>query len=442
MTSDSSLTKFKQSYVFLFFLWPFFSVITATLSKNRNVFVYAWTFFFAFYGFTFLFPEMSDAGHFKNDFVEIYEQIHFGGMTIVGVWDNLYVEYPDPYTPFASYFIAQFTDDHRFLFAIFGGVLGYFFASNLFLTIENRRKLVGRHILIFSFFSIMVMAFLVPIWEINGMRMWTGCHFFVYHLFQYHSTQKRKHFVLYHFAFLFHHSFMMAFAFTFFQRFYKLVPLGLRMIILISLVSLKFIDFKYSPNFELMEGDGTIARKFNAYNNEKYVKGFLEKDEQKNINSTSSLSWFVVLNSKYIRQIPGLLAFSLVFIIWKLRRFEEFKESKVLNVIIAFATLAYLVSIHPSPTASRFIKVAGVLVVLGIMQLLGDFNKLAQIRIPTLGFIYFIWVTLFIFVVQTRFGFESFNSALFYGNPIIAWVQEDPKPLIDVYHDIFGVYSQ
>jgi hypothetical protein len=51
------------------------------------------------------------------------------------------------------------------------------------------------------------------------------------------------------------------------------------------------------------------------------------------------------------------------------------------------------------------------------------------------------YLILFVLVVQTRLGFENFNSAFIFGNPIYVAFQEDPRPLIELYHSIFGVYG-
>jgi hypothetical protein len=98
-------------------------------------------------------------------------------------------------------------------------------------------------------------------------------------------------------------------------------------------------------------------------------------------------------------------------------------------------------SLHPSPSASRFIRVTGVFSAIALAQIIGIWEYLLNKTVKGVVIYPMLYLILFILVVQTRFGFENFNTVAFFGNPLYAVYQEEPKPLITVYHSIFGVYG-
>jgi hypothetical protein len=99
------------------------------MSKNKQVFVFIWTLFFAYFGYTFIVAPNSDGNHYRVTFLEIRDWVHLQGLSFPDLLSKIYDYYPDPYVPIASYLVALFTDDWHVLFSVYGLVLGYFFSD-------------------------------------------------------------------------------------------------------------------------------------------------------------------------------------------------------------------------------------------------------------------------------------------------------------------------
>lgn len=440
---EETSNNFKRSYLFLFLIWPLFAVITASLSNNRKVFVFIWTLFFTYFGYTFLVSPVSDGNHYRVTFLEIHDWIKFQGLTFGDLLAKIYDYYPDPYVPIASYFVGFFTGDWHAIFSLYGLVLGYFFSSNIFSMIEMRAKILENKNRLMLTLGLIFVIFLVPIWEINGVRMWTACHFFVYHFFKYTQTGKTKHLILFNLAGFFHASFMSVPLITLTYFFFNRMNFKFRILLVMAVVLSKQFGVMINPAFEKIEGNGALAQKFNTYNDEKYLKGFTEKGKE-NVEQVDDTSWFMKFNHQYM----GLLSMSMVlislFMLWQLSESENIEKPEFKRLIGAFLALtfiSYFISLHPSPSASRFIRVTGVFSGLALAQIIYQWESFTQKVTQQVILVPLVYLVLFVLVVQTRLGFENFNSALFFGNPIYVAYQEDPKPLIELYHSIFGVYG-
>jgi hypothetical protein len=120
------------------------------------------------------------------------------------------------------------------------------------------------------------LIFLVPIWEINGVRMCTACHFFIYHFFRFTQTGSKKHFILYNLAGIFHASFMLAPLISVAYFTLSFVPFKVRILLVLAVVLAKQSGTMINPQLEQVEGDGALVQKFYTYNNESYIKSFTD----------------------------------------------------------------------------------------------------------------------------------------------------------------------
>jgi len=440
---EESSKNFKRSYVFLFFLWPLFAVITASLSSNKKVFVFIWTLFFTYFGYTFLVSPVSDGNHYRVTFLEIRDWVQYQGLTFEDLLNKIYDYYPDPYVPIASYLVAVFTGNWHAVFSVYGLVLGFFFSSNIYSMLEMRSQIKENKNRLLLTLGMIFVIFLVPIWEINGVRMWTACHYFVFFFYKFTQTGKSKYLIAFNLAGFFHASFMTVPLITFTYFIFNRFSLKLRLILVLAVVLSKQFGVMVNPEFEKIEGDGALAQKFNTYNDEKYIKGFTEKNKNE-VVYVDQTSWFVKYNHAYMSLLANTIVIICVFMLWKLHGadiLEEPKFKRLLGAFLALTFISYLISLHPSPSASRFIRVTGVFSGLALAQIAYQWEWYTQKLTRQIVLMPLLYLVLFVLVVQTRLGFENFNSALFFGNPIYAIYQEDPRPLIELYHSIFGVYG-
>jgi hypothetical protein len=223
---------------------------------------------------------------------------------------------------------------------------------------------------------------------------------------------------------------------------FNFVPFKVRILLVLAVVVGKQSGTMINPQFEQIEGEGALVQKFNTYNNEDYLKSFTDANSSE--SNSSGISWFITYKQQYQKIASSLIIIIVLFIAWKLGE-EWFKlnESyfRLVKAFLALSFLAYLMSLHPSPSASRFIKVAGVFSAIVLAYLVYAWEKMNNGKVHDIVIYPVAYLILFVLVVQTRFGFENFNSAFIFGNPIYVAYQDDPRPLIELYHSIFGVYG-
>ncbi len=87
----------------------------------------------------------------------------------------------DYYQLLVTFIISRFTDNGHVLFAVFAFVFGFFYSRNIWYVLERLpyKKLGNLAILVSLFFLV------CPITQINGVRMWTALHVYVYAMMPY-----------------------------------------------------------------------------------------------------------------------------------------------------------------------------------------------------------------------------------------------------------------
>jgi len=196
---------YKESYYagFLFLIWPFLSLVTAFKNYNKpwakNI---LWA-FIAFYGFTFGVVPGSEADivRYIAGFQNWYTQ-RIGFVEAVEYF--LSTRNLDVLNFTIQITLSRFTDNQAMLTLTYALFFGYFFSRNIWYLLDHME---GR----LMFFTILLLTcffFIVPIWNINGFRMWTATHIFLYGLLPYlFENRKDKLWVsfssiLVHFSFI------------------------------------------------------------------------------------------------------------------------------------------------------------------------------------------------------------------------------------------------
>ncbi|MBK8622501.1 MAG: EpsG family protein [Saprospiraceae bacterium] len=192
-----------------FFIWPFFSLIYALGNIKSNFTKNIVWFFCAFFGYTFIIsnPEM-DANRYQEKLILLY------GLRDVPFYDLLIEPYhnkgiysgTDIYSHLITLIISRFTNDFRILFAIVGFIYGYFFSRNIFYIFDFIRN---HKLQLLAVSSLLLLAFILPFWNINGYRFYTAAHVFLFGILRI-VVEKRYRYIwlclivpLIHFSFLF-----------------------------------------------------------------------------------------------------------------------------------------------------------------------------------------------------------------------------------------------
>lgn len=327
----------------------------------------------------------------------------------------------DLYQQLLTLLVSRFTDNGHVLFAFYAFVFGFFYSRNIWYILEKlpNKKLGGLFILVTLYFLI------CPITQINGVRMWTALHVFVYALMPYLLERDRSKlwWVLLtpfiHFSFLY----VAVFALAFFLIPYRiksnkglLLYMAYAFFIVTLFVNALNLDVvnsmleEYSPE--------TYDRQINTYVNQNYA--------DRRADESKALNWYVTASGSISHWIYSLLLIALFPCIKK-----RFKDNEALAQLFVFTLLlsgfANIMALIPSggrfQLLSQMFKVPLILMV--AMSIPADtvFRKLVNVALLFL---------LVPFVFQFRQLLDYFSTTLLVGNFITMFFWEDNLPLIDL----------
>ena len=130
------LPKISIDWLILSFIWPFVALLTAlTKFRGKHIQTVFWL-FCIFFGFTFYYGDLNaiegpDSIRYSNELIYFYNQ-SFSFPELLEMLYNPSFGYTDIYQPLATWMVALFTDNPRWLFALFGAVFGFFYVKNFF----------------------------------------------------------------------------------------------------------------------------------------------------------------------------------------------------------------------------------------------------------------------------------------------------------------------
>jgi hypothetical protein len=196
----------RANYV-LYLFSPFISLISAIKnyrnSESKNI---VWL-FVIFYGFTFTVPEGGDGQSYMEylnyiskgnySFASFFVDILPGPRSTTGVIDIV--------SPLLTYLVSLFTDDGRFLMAVFGMVFGYFYSRNIWYLIYRS----GARLNITSSFIIIIFSIVIGIEQINVFRFMTAAHVFFFGAIPYILEGDKKKLIIALSSVLFHAAFLL-----------------------------------------------------------------------------------------------------------------------------------------------------------------------------------------------------------------------------------------
>jgi len=196
----------------LFLIWPLLA--TASAFRNfdqkwaKNVF---WA-FCAFYGFAFAIGSESQGSDIVR-YVASYQSLHGVEVNLISYIQES--QRADYFSNVIAIILSRFTDSQPMLTLVYGIIFGFFFSRNIWYILE---RLEGK--LLPVTIILLICFFLVnPIWRINGVRMWTATHIFLYGLLPFLCEGKKKGVlisaasILVHFSFILPVTVLMAYVF-------------------------------------------------------------------------------------------------------------------------------------------------------------------------------------------------------------------------------------
>ena len=239
----------KGGYAYILFLiWPFLATAAAFQNYKmpwaKNIF---WL-FCIFYGFTFAIGAENEESDIVR-YVAQYQDMHNREMSFDLALD--YYERSgeiDVMKTAIAIGLSRISDSQPVLTMFYAVIFGFFFSRNLWYVME---RLNGN----FYWITLLLLAcfFLVnPIWNINGFRMWTATHIFIFGLLPYLCEGKSRYLWVSFLSLTFH--------------FAMLVPVGVLLMYMIAgnQLTLYFAGFLFTMFFAEIDL-GAINNVMEAY---------------------------------------------------------------------------------------------------------------------------------------------------------------------------------
>jgi len=333
----------------------------------------------------------------------------------------------DLYQNIINFIISRFTDNGHILFAVLATIFGFFYSRNIWYVLERLpEETFKKNIIIVALWIIAC-----PITNINGARMWTALHVYVYALLPYLVEGKKTRLwwlfapPFIHFSFLY--VVLVAIA-------YVLVPDWLkrdnRAFLIASLIVFIISLFVSSLNLSQL---ATILTKYSPAAYSHRIGGYVsERLSEVRAGQRAGLNWYVRWSAKVI--FWGIS--SILIAIFP--AFSKEQTRKELNRLYVFALLiGALVNVMALiPSGTRF-RVLGrmfhypiILFTLSKLSLKDISYKIASIA---------SWFLLLPLVLNIRRVLLDDYSISLFGNFITVFFWENNVLLISYVKGLFGV---
>lgn len=382
----------------LFLVWPFIATVSAFRNYDKkwakNIF---WG-FCAFYGFAFAIGSESQGSDIVR-YVASYQSLHGTEVDVVS-----YITQEgraDYFRYIIAAILSRFTDSQPALTLVYGTIFGFFFSRNMWYILE---RLKGN--LLPVTVILLVCFFLVnPIWRINGVRMWTATHIFLYGLLPFLCEGKRKGVlisaasILVHFSFVVPVTVLMAYVF-----------LGNRLTayyaFFISTLFIAEIDISTFNEYAERFLPEVFQDRSESYRREGAVEEFRTGESENR--------WYAIWSGPALRYaIMGFLS----ILYFRSRTF--FEGNRALMNLFCFALLFYGVASLMSsiPSGGRFLVLANLCALALIILYLQNQPRERFMQ----RYIYVTLPLLLLFIiVSIRSGLYFTGATTIMGNPLIA----------------------
>ena len=409
----------KNSNIILAIIWPFFGLIQSLKNWRQpwamNIFWVVCIYMGAiqiFHPEGTILGDGSDGGRYVLRLIEM----HNGSL---GLIEQIAYSFKlngsmDYYQLILTWIVSLFTDNGHILFACFAAVFGFFYSRNMWYVLNHISGYLNTAMVIFI--SLLFLA--CPIWQINGVRMWTAAHIFMYAVLPYiwEGNKKRLWWLLavpfVHFSYLYF--VILSFAFVLIPNKItadsKIMSWGLMFALVLSLIvgMLKvpaiiqilerFSPDAYQDRIDLYTSDAAFER-----------MGGVRK----------SVNWYVTASSDIAYWISNI-----VLICLSIFPLKDQKSRKMLNFCLLISIIANVASQLPS--GGRFITIAHLFTYSLVIWQIGNINKLFNQLVSVMALPLLITI---IFSVRT--AMDYYGISFIVGNYFTSLFWNDNIPLIN-----------
>lgn len=419
---ESRKAAIKSGWFIFLMVWPFGAFISSLIRFRKPEAKTIFWLFCVFFGFSFVVSKDivsgTDSARYAATLVEMHTKTVSFENLIFALYDPT-LGFVDIYQPLVTWLVSIFTDDAKWLFALFGAVFGWFYAQNIWLLLKRVNIKVGFVLFLF----ILGYALLNPIWNINGVRMYTAAQVFLYGVLLYFLEDRKIRGIFWlTISMLFHFSFLFPVALFFL---YLVLP-ELLLVYFVFYLTTAFLNeinlitvrdsLSFLPNI--------FQEKVNTYTNLEYAAAMQEKIAQS--------AWHV----RFAQLASRIVIYSWVIAAFMSQRYWRPETKKLLRNLFSFALFmsgwANIATLVPS--GGRFITITnGLLYFLFVLILLQPLlrSKLRAIKLFTVPLL------LFVLIFAIRVGFDYMGFLTIIGNPLLVLVNNEQTPLIEFVKSIF-----
>ena len=321
----------------------------------------------------------------------------------------------DYYQVILTWFVSLFTDNGHVLFACFAAVFGFFYSRNMWYVLNRISSIENKTILVFVFLLFLT----CPIWQINGVRMWTAAHIFMYALLPYmwEGDKRRLYWLIavpfVHFSFLF---------FVILSVVFVLLPE--RIIIKSRILKCGLISlFSVSLVAGAVKVD-SVVNMLEQYSPDSYLDRIETYTRESSFERVSEgkkqLNWYVTASSNI-----SFWASNILLLLLALKSSVNGKSRRLLYYCLLISSIANIAKHIPS--GGRFLVIAHLfsfsLIIWQLCERNDLFKKVAAIcAIPLL-------ITI---VFTIRSGLDYYGISMLCGNFFTALLWDNNVPLINL----------
>lgn len=411
---DAKTIRRQKSSSILYLLFLFLPLLGGIISLTRIRMKAAKNFFVFFCGFLGLIqifhPEGTvlgegvDGGRYALELIDMHNNVN----SLEQFLGTLYNESElDVYQPILTYIVSRFTDNAHWLFFVFAIIYGYFYSRNIWYLFDRLPNKLPKILWILIAYYILV----CPIWNINGVRMWTALHIFVYGAMPY-IFDKNKEKIFWCFISIFVH-------FSFFMPLMILllyVILGVKRNIKLAFAFYILTLFINTINLDVFR---------NVLESVPFLESRTSYVSDSSIERMGeiSYSWHVVLANEISYWTIQLF----VFISYYISRKVNVKE--LIN-LFSFSLLIYGVSniLALVPSGARFLVLSKMFMLPAIILLL---CKWLEVNKQNNNVLYLSVPLLFSVIFEVRVAFDYYGIMLLIGNFFTAPLLVSDIPLIN-----------
>lgn len=423
----------ESFYVFIVTLFfPFIGLVLSLCywqkSWAKNIFWLACTYMGAVLIFA---PEGQilgtgkDGGRYVLKLIDMYYDPH---ITLAKILSRYRVDtnYMDLYQQTTTFLVSRITDNGHVLFTLYAFVFGFFYSRNMWYIFE-RLPQKGMGILYVLFILYLLVC---PITQINGVRMWTALHVYVYAILPYLIERDKSKLWILIIAPLIHFSYLYVVILAFL---YVLIPYKLKannMIFIYSAITIYVITlFINSLNLDAVSS--TMAE-LSPETYEDRINMYVNQDVlDKRIEAESRNNWYVAAGKIVSNWSYAII---LVFLYQPIRKY--FRQNKSIMSLYAFTLIigafANITSLIPS--GGRFQVLSTMFKIPIILLVISSIPKHEKIYRITKAICIVLLLPL---IVETRRLFDYFGINLIFGNFITVFFWESNVQLITFVKKIF-----